>query len=296
MNGRRPGPARQRGAATWLAEGLSIEEAQLTLQMDLRRLGRHPTESQRLDIARRRERLQGDIDRWLAQGLRFLGDGIGDGDMLVMENELLTLEEDEIDETADEFRLFEPEKMVLPMPSTLGSVKCSELGGADLIQHELALREGQANDALHNIRVNLADKAVIFRTTVRTAKSQSMSTRAWAQVHSVDRAVCINASVYTKCRTQLANLGADDELLERYRPLLKEHLKVSTAVADPNARGQRNSTLAWFWSMDVVGDSQNSDWLNECELNCAAGVHGADRVLGACIIQFTVCIGFVPRH
>ena len=115
-------------------------------------------------------------------------------------------------------------------------------------------------------------------------------------MHSVDRAVCINASIYTKCRTQLAKLGADDELLERYRPLLKEHLKVSTAIADPNARGQRNNTLAWFWSMDVVGDSQNSDWLNECELNCAAGVHGADRVLGACIIQFTVCIGFVLRH
>ncbi|KAG2752022.1 hypothetical protein P692DRAFT_20725514, partial [Suillus brevipes Sb2] len=34
-------------------------------------------------------------------------------------------------------------------------------------------------------------------------------------------------------------------------------------VADPNARGQRNNTLAWFWSMDVEGDSRNSDWLNE---------------------------------
>ncbi|KAG1788809.1 hypothetical protein EV424DRAFT_1355962 [Suillus variegatus] len=246
-----------------LAEGLSIEEAQLTLQMDLRRLGRHPTESQWLDIARRRERLQGDIDRWLTHSLRFLGDGIGDSDIQVMENELLMLEEDEVDETADEFRLFEPEKMVLPMPSTLGSAKCTELGAADLIQHELALWEGQANDALHNIRVHLADKAVIFCTTVRTAKSQAMSTRAWAQVHSVDRVVCINASIYTKCRTQLAKLGADDELLERYRPLLKEHLKVSTTIADPNARGQRNNTLAWFWSMDVVGDSQNSDWLNE---------------------------------
>ncbi|KAG1721475.1 uncharacterized protein EDB91DRAFT_1088440 [Suillus paluster] len=224
VNGWRPGPAHQRGAATWLAEGLSIEEAQLTLQMDLRRLGRHPTESQRLDIARQRERLQGDIDQWLAQGLRFLGDGIGDGNI-------------------------QPEKMVLPLPSTLGPEKCADLGAADLIHHELALREGQANDALHNIRVHLADKAVIFRTTVRTAKSQAMSTRAWAQVHSVDRV--------------LANLGADDELLERYCPLLKEHLEVSTVVADPNARGQRNNTLAWFWSMDVEGDSHNSDWLNE---------------------------------
>ena len=287
MNGRRVGPARLRGAATWLAEGLSIEEAQLTLQMDLRRLGRHPTESQRLDIARRRERLQGDIDRWLAQGLRFLDDGIADGDIQVMENELFMLEEEEMDETAEEFRLFEPEKMVLPMPSILGPDRCAELGAADMIHQELALREGQANDALHNIRVHLADKAVIFRTTVRTAKSQAMSTRAWAQVHSVDRAVSINASIYSKCRTQLANLGAAGELLERYRPLLKEHLKVSTAVADPNARGQRNNTLAWFWSMDVEGDSRNSDWLNECELivadKCAAlTLHSLPCALASC--------------
>ncbi|KAG2337859.1 hypothetical protein BDR05DRAFT_894553 [Suillus weaverae] len=262
-NGWCPDLVYQRGVATWLTEGLSIEEAQLTLQLDLRRLGRCPTESQWLDIACRQERLQGDIDQWLVQGLRFLSDRIGDGDIQVMENELLMLEEDQIDEMVDEFRLFKPEKMVLPMPSTLGPAKCAELGAAHLIQHELALLEGQANDALHNIEVHLADKAIIFRTTIRMAKSQAMSTRAWAQVHSVDRVVSINASIYSKCWTQLANLGADNELLERYCPLLKEHLKVSTAIADPNSRGQRNNTLTWFWSMDVEGDSCNSDWLNE---------------------------------
>ena len=289
-DGCRAAPARHRGAATWLAEGLSIEEVQLTLQMDLRKLGRHPTETQRLEIARRRDRLQRDIDRWLASGVRLLGDELGDGDILLMEQELLLLDDDSADEVADEFRLFEPEKMILPMPSILGLERCAELGAADLIPHELALRQGQANDALHNIRVHLADKAVIFRTTVRTAKSQAMSTRAWAQVHSVDRAVSINASIYSKCRAQLASLGADDELLERYRPLIKEQLKVSTAIADPNARGQRNNTLAWFWSMDVEGDSNDSDWLDECELLIVSvgGAHNSSK--------FTECTGSVQRH
>lgn len=120
-------------------------------------LGRHPTESQQLDIARRWERLQGEINRWLAQCLRFLGDGIGDGNIQVMEDELFMLEEEEIDETADKFRLFEPKKTVLPMPSILGPARCSELGAADMIHQELALWEGQENDALHNIRVHLAD-------------------------------------------------------------------------------------------------------------------------------------------
>jgi hypothetical protein len=100
-------------------------------------------------------------------------------------------------------------------------------------------------------------------------------------------AVSINASIYSKCRTRLANLGADDEFLERYHPLLKEHLKVSMVVGDPNARGQRNNTLAWFWSMDVEGDSHNSDWLNECELIMLVGcavltLHSLPRALASC--------------
>jgi hypothetical protein len=184
-NGWHVGPARLRGTATWLAEDLSIEEAQLTLQMDLRRLGRHPTESQRLNIACRQERLQGDIDWWLAQGLRFLDDRIGDSNIQVMENELFMLEEDQMDETAEEFRLFKPDKMVLPMPSILGPEWCAELGTDDMIQHKLALQEGQANDALHNIRVHLADKAVTYLSyhhqngKVPSHVHQSLGSSAW---------------------------------------------------------------------------------------------------------------------
>ncbi|KAG1844998.1 hypothetical protein F4604DRAFT_1595844, partial [Suillus subluteus] len=263
VSSRRPGPARRRGAATWLADGLSIEEAQVTLQMDVRKLNRHSTQNQRLEIGRCRERMQGDIDHWVELAVTFIGDALCDGDIQVMEDELLILEEDSDDDMADQFTSFEPEKVVIPMPSNLGAGRCAELGAEDLIHQELVLRQGQANDALHNIRVHLADKAVIFRKTVRMAKSQAMSTRAWALVHSVDRTVSIQASIYSKCWSQLCKLGTDNNLLERYRPFAKEHLKVSTAVADPNARGQRNNTLAWFWSMDVAGDSDGSDWLNE---------------------------------
>ncbi|KAG1832498.1 hypothetical protein EV424DRAFT_1342450 [Suillus variegatus] len=213
--GRRPGEARRRGAATWLAEGLAIEEAQVSLQMD------------------------------------------------IMQPDLLILQEDAEEDMDAELRAFEPEKGVIPLPSNLGLEKCVALGIADIADQELTLRQGQVNDALHHIRVHLADKAVIFRKTVRVAKSQALSTRAWAQVHSVDRAVSINARIYSKCRSQLCRLGADDALLKRYQPLTREHLKVSTAITNPNSRGQRNNVLAWFWSLDVEGDSDSSDWLNE---------------------------------
>ncbi|KAG1722548.1 uncharacterized protein EDB91DRAFT_1088099 [Suillus paluster] len=150
-NGQQPAPARQRGAVTWLAEGLSIEEAQVTLHMDVRKAraasNREPTTGDRAASVR-------DCKETLTVG-----------------------------------RLFEPEKVVIPLPSNLGQGRCAELGAADMIHQEHVLREGQANDTLHNIRVHLADKAVIFQKTVRTAKSQAKSTRAWAQIHAVDQAV-----------------------------------------------------------------------------------------------------------
>ncbi|KAG2340556.1 hypothetical protein BDR05DRAFT_889608, partial [Suillus weaverae] len=56
---------------------------------------------------------------------------------------------------------------------------------------------------------------------------------------------------YTKTRKQMMKLELGQEQLERYKPLLCEQLKISTAVRNPNARGQRNESLAWFWSIEV---------------------------------------------
>ncbi|KAG0692451.1 hypothetical protein DFH29DRAFT_985764 [Suillus ampliporus] len=164
---------------------------------------------------------------------------------------------------------FNPETTVIPLVSNISIERCAEWGVADLVLQERSLREGQANDALHAIRVNLADKAVLFHTIVRPAKSQALSTRAWACVHSVDKILHLNTQIYSKCHKQLIHLGTND-LLTKYWPLENADLKATTVVADPNACGQRNSTFAWFWSIDVQGDSTNNDWMNECG-------HSADR-------------------
>ncbi|KAG1800537.1 hypothetical protein EV424DRAFT_1332098 [Suillus variegatus] len=58
-------------------------------------------------------------------------------------------------------------------------------------------------------------------------------------------------------------LGQDQ--LQKYKPLLREQLKISTAVGDPNARGQRNESLAWFWSVEVDLGGPDQSWNEECE-------------------------------
>ncbi|OJA21105.1 hypothetical protein AZE42_09906 [Rhizopogon vesiculosus] len=264
----------RRGAATWLATSLTIEESQISLSKDVKRLGKHPTDIQLLRVAQLRDKLQTRITSFLDMAPTYLGFQVVANELDEPVDRVHTSELNEdysdfdndcnhnLDLASHHTSLFQPELTVLPLPSNIGPVRCKELGLTHLMQEETTLHEGQANDALHAIRVHLGDKAVIFQNTVQSAKSQASSTRAWAQVRSVEMAVNLNASIYSKCRSQLAKLP-DHDLLTKYLPLKREHLKASSAVADPNAHGQRDTTLAWFWSMDVQGDTCGNDWMTE---------------------------------
>src|SRR5579859_6506352 len=73
-NARNAAPSR-RSVATWISTGLAIEEAQIALLIEVRRIGRRSTETQRLDIARKRHHLQGQIDGFTHSALTHLGEG-----------------------------------------------------------------------------------------------------------------------------------------------------------------------------------------------------------------------------
>ncbi|KAG0699572.1 hypothetical protein DFH29DRAFT_877228 [Suillus ampliporus] len=268
-------PEGGRGQAAADIFPITIEEMQIALAMETRRMGRHLTETQMLEIGHRRIRLQHSIDKFVAAAGRYLGEGY-DADDCIPDMDIKFLDDgpdgsastnEDIEDVRDPGDnhpkgLFRPEMVVIPLPSNLGIYRC-ELGAARLVRQETTLREGQANDMLHAIRVHLADKAVLFRTIIRPAKSQARTTRAWVQVHSMEQVINLNSMIYKKYQAQLSNLGAD-QLLEKYRVLEKSNLKATSAVADPNAQGQRNSTLPWFWSLDVQGDLVSNDWMNEC--------------------------------
>jgi len=62
----------------------------------------------------------------------------------------------------------------------------------------------------------------------------------------------------------MLELGADASLLDRYKALEPQDLKIDTTVIAPNVRGQRNKSLPWFWSMDVRRDADVGEWMNDC--------------------------------
>ncbi|KIK72211.1 hypothetical protein PAXRUDRAFT_181145 [Paxillus rubicundulus Ve08.2h10] len=59
-------------------------------------------------------------------------------------------------------------------------------------------------------------------------------------------------------------LEADKVLMEMYKLLVDQDLKVTTAISDPNGNVHRIKNLAWFWTMDIPRDTQESDWMSEC--------------------------------
>jgi hypothetical protein len=251
----------RRGAATWLSKGLKIQEAQIILGRDIRDMGSRQTDLKKLAIVRRCDRLATEISAFLSEAPAYLTEAFGD--YLHIEPPTHDHDADNIDQT-DDLRFARPDETRLPLPSTLGITNCKLLGAEDLLPLELSLRVGQANDALHEIRLALADKAVLFRTEVRHAKSHAKTTRAWAKVNATDAVVHRHAMTYRKCRSAMVYLGADDEVLTRYQDLKEEDLKVSTAVGNPNTRNHRNGSLSWFWTMDIARDTEMNDWMSEC--------------------------------
>ena len=160
---------------------------------------------------------------------------------------------------------YAPERVPLLLPSNIGLQVCEEQGYPMYARQEFQLRVGQANDALQGLRLALSRKAVIFRVRLRPAKTKKRKLRSWDQIRMVDVNVRHHARIYMQARAAMIRLGATNEDLERYRVLTKEHLSLTTARIEPSLRGQRNTALAWFRTMDVKKDTDNAQGMAECK-------------------------------
>ncbi|KIK75276.1 hypothetical protein PAXRUDRAFT_173297 [Paxillus rubicundulus Ve08.2h10] len=155
------------------------------------------------------------------------------------------------------------ESIHLLFPSALGLQRCRDDSLKWLVEQEMQLRMGQVNNALHKLHLALADKAMLFHTDARHSSSQATSSRAWGQVMAINVMVNKFTKIYRASCQAMVTLSASNDILAQYQALSKDHLKISGAVAKPNARGHRNDTLPWFWSMDTTRNAKANDWMME---------------------------------
>ncbi|KAJ3527505.1 hypothetical protein NMY22_g9765 [Coprinellus aureogranulatus] len=65
--------------------------------------------------------------------------------------------------------------------------------------------------------------------------------------------------MYKNAVAALHRLNAGHDILKQYKKVLKRHLTVVTAIANPNARGQSRKDLAWFWTHGQAGRKSYMD-------------------------------------
>jgi hypothetical protein len=157
------------------------------------------------------------------------------------------------------------EHISLHLPSHMGRGWCDRNSTEDLAKAELHLREGQLNDSLHHIRIALGHKSYLFRNNVRLARTQRLKTCAWGEVHAIKLMVQHYAWVYNHAQQSIVDLGAEASLLDWYKALARQDLRINIAIIAPNVRGQWNKSLPWFWSMDVCRDADVRVWMNDCK-------------------------------
>ncbi|EDR10391.1 uncharacterized protein LACBIDRAFT_325386 [Laccaria bicolor S238N-H82] len=282
------------GQTSWIATGLKIEETQIELRFLIRRTGKKPTILQKVDIAKRRERLRVRIDAFNKMGMTFLA-----WNPALNENQLLLREEFDMDDVLQmdddlaksNFSGSAPDIMVvtatkvaqaqaaalaaaeavehvkLALPSAMGEEHLQAHGLQHFLSKEYQLRQGQVNDALQGVRVSLANLSFEYGRKLRKIKkSKVKKTRAWATVHAVGQTLHHHRQIYSYAIDAISRLGDPEKKIGRqYKPLLKEDMKANTAVADPNARGQSRAKPAWFWSSNLAGDMQDNERMVECK-------------------------------
>lgn len=159
------------------------------------------------------------------------------------------------------------ETQVIRLPSSYGKEYCCT-NLTTLSPIEKDLRIGQANDALHAVRLAIADKSYSYRKNVRKAATNPTPgyrgrRKAFDAVHVIDADIRKHARIYESARKALNILGLSPEEEDTYRPLKRGDTHASTAVIDFNARGQRNTGLSWIWQTPKAL-TNTSAWMNEC--------------------------------
>jgi hypothetical protein len=162
--------------------------------------------------------------------------------------------------------VLDTEKKPVLLPSTIGYERCVKLGLNALVTKEIALREGQANDSLQAIRLAIGEKSFRFRKQLRFATSKKKKTRSWDGIHVVGKRIQHHRLVYRQARYALKQLGFDEGKLEsQFQELKDDDLETSTAIMEPNARGQRKKQLSWIWQTPGINITNQTTVVNECE-------------------------------
>jgi hypothetical protein len=156
------------------------------------------------------------------------------------------------------------EDIPILLPSSIGWEWCVRHGVHSLAEKEARLRQAQANDAIHSMRLALGFKSALFRDQVRQANTQRTKTRAWDAIHSVDTTAHQHARNYSMARDAYIKIQHAYEDGPDLPQLRSEDLRINTAILGAAQVGQRNTQLPWIWGFGITVGNNRRTWMEEC--------------------------------
>ena len=169
----------------------------------------------------------------------------------------------------------QPESFSISLPSALPHESSHRHLISRLMTMELELRKGHANDCLAEMRTSIGQQAYQCKKILKPALTKIHRTRARTSIQNVHRTLILQTRIYNRTRNAMLNLGMElDDLNSIYKPLTKEDISVSSAVADPNVAGSSRTKLSWIWTTHQGIAVVNDNHLTECELYLLNSVSG----------------------
>ena len=173
---------------------------------------------------------------------------------------------------------------VAPIPIEEQLLSLPSNGNIDSIHQELecAHRISLAEQHLNQIRNLIAEKSFQYSHLIRVAPRKAIATRSRAAVTRLNQQIAFHCRMYSKCRSRILQLGADEETLFKLRILSPSDIGASTAIVNPNEPGSSNVKLSWIWQ--TAGGHRfglTSEGNIGPDLNIGPG-HGAGDRLAEC--------------
>ncbi|KAG2006690.1 hypothetical protein CC2G_014446 [Coprinopsis cinerea AmutBmut pab1-1] len=221
----------------FIVQGLDLEEAQRRLAHDTDALGPHSTDRQRTRVLERSNSIKRRIDAWVGLQSLFMPP--------------VAAHREAVSGPAEETRDF-----TLFLPS---SVCASMSVDPRLLECEQRLRVGQAETALHDLRVHLMLRSQLWKSKARYASGTRMLTRSNALIANVSDKLNSIAARYRSVRDAIVNLSlvtGDMSWEQSLKPLTDTDVRGLTA--DDEGLGEGHKQLTWIWTTAGVGASMGN--------------------------------------
>ncbi|KAH6916357.1 hypothetical protein BKA70DRAFT_1091794, partial [Coprinopsis sp. MPI-PUGE-AT-0042] len=260
------------GITNWISNGIGIQEDQIAILDLVARVGNSPTDSQKVDVQRRRQ----DLSRRFAKHTEetsMLFTGVEKATQFGPTHIRQPCEcaEDDVcghmgldvdpfawpspttDSTSKQ-RAWEPsdpgavERLEVPLPS---SALVTRAFDRETRQKEIRLRVAQAEEALQGIRREVGYKSFLFKANRRLLHTKEMRTRGYKVIADADREIRRHVRLYNLARASLMRLSNDRVALSKYQEITKSDLKPLSSIYGPNDVGGSKLTLSWLWSIQL---------------------------------------------